>query len=178
MFASGKLTHWSHMSRIFMAEDNPGDVYMMDLALRESGAVFELEVAYTGKEALAFLEREKESGKPALGLILLDLNLPQHDGTDILRFVRQDPQLNSIPIVLFTSSDSPKDRLEAIRQGANRFIKKPSLLREYMAIGTTLKNMLESEAQPEAVSRPEAVSQNDGVSRNETFDSAVKSRSV
>jgi CheY-like chemotaxis protein len=140
------------MRRIFMAEDNPADVYMLDLALKESGAVFELEVAYTGKEALLFLEREKDSTKPLLDLILLDLNLPQHDGTDILRYVRQDPHLSSVPTVLFTSSDSPKDRLKAIREGADRFIKKPSQLREYLAIGTTLKNMLDNEVQPEPAS--------------------------
>jgi CheY-like chemotaxis protein len=139
------------MRRIFMAEDNPADVYMLDLALKESGITFQLEVAYTGKEALAFLEREKESSKPTLDLILLDLNLPQHDGTDILRYVRQEPNLSSVPTVLFTSSDSPKDRLTAIREGADRFIRKPSQLRDYMAIGTTLRNMLENEIQPDPV---------------------------
>jgi len=139
------------MRRIFMAEDNPADVYMLELALKESGVSFELEVAYTGKEALAFLEREKDSARRCLDLILLDLNLPQHDGTDILRFVRQEPQLRSIPTVLFTSSDSPKDRLNAMREGADRFIRKPSQLRDYMAIGTTLKNMLESEVHPDPV---------------------------
>ncbi|MDP9055654.1 MAG: response regulator [Acidobacteriota bacterium] len=139
------------MRRIFMAEDNPADVYMMDLALRESGAVFQLEVAYTGKEALDFLEREKDSDKPPLALILLDLNLPQHDGNDLLRYVRQDPYLGTVPTVLFTSSDSPKDRLNAIREGADRFIRKPSQLRDYMAIGATLKKLLDNDARPEAV---------------------------
>ncbi len=129
-----------------MAEDNPADVYMLDMALRQSGATFELEVAYTGKEALAFLDKERGSGKPPLSLILLDLNLPHHDGTDILRYVRRDPHLGSVPTILFSSSDSPKDRLNAIGAGANRFIRKPSVLREYMAIGVMLKGMLESEA--------------------------------
>ena len=138
------------MRRIFMAEQNPADVYLLDLALRESGAEFEMEVACTGKEALEFLEREKDSNKP-LDLILLDLNLPQHDGSDLLRYVRQDPHLASIPTVLFTSSDAPKDRLNAIREGADRFIRKPSQLRDYMAIGTTLKNMLDNHARSEAV---------------------------
>jgi CheY-like chemotaxis protein len=135
-----------------MAEDNPADVYMLDLALRESGADFELEVAYTGKEALAFLEKEKDSGKPPLALILLDLNLPHHDGTDILRYVRREPRLCGVPTVLFTSSDSPRDRQNAMREGANRFIRKPSVLREYMAIGTTLKDMIEGEVQTDAIS--------------------------
>jgi two-component system, chemotaxis family, response regulator Rcp1 len=128
-----------------MAEDNPADVYMVELALRESGVAFELEVASTGKEALSFLDREKTSSRPAIALILLDLNLPQHDGTEILQYVREDPRLGSIPIVLFTSSDSPADRLRALRGGANRFIKKPSVLQDYMAIGGELKNMLKKQ---------------------------------
>jgi CheY-like chemotaxis protein len=140
------------MRRIFMAEDNPADVYMLDLALKQSGAVFQLEVARTGKEALAFLEREKSSDKGSLDLILLDLNLPQHDGTDLLRYVRQEPHLSSVPTVLFSSSDSPRDRVNAIREGADRFIRKPSELRDYMAIGATLKNMLENEVHPDPVS--------------------------
>jgi CheY-like chemotaxis protein len=92
------------------------------------------------------LEREKDSDKPPLDLILLDLNLPQHDGSDLLRYVRQDPHLASVPTVLFTSSDSPKDRLNAIREGADRFIRKPSQLRDYMAIRATLKLMLDNGA--------------------------------
>jgi CheY-like chemotaxis protein len=130
--------------RIFMAEDNPGDVYMMNLALRESGAVFELEVAYTGKEAMEFLEKEKQTDGPTLALILLDLNLPHHDGTEILQHVRQNPRLTSVPIVLFSSSDSPKDRMNALHEGASQFIRKPSLLQNYLAIGSTLKNLLEN----------------------------------
>jgi CheY-like chemotaxis protein len=140
------------MRRIFMAEDNPADVYMLDLALKQSGAVFELEVARTGKEALAFLEKERGSLKGPLDLILLDLNLPQYDGTDLLRYVRQEPHFRSVPTVLFSSSDSPKDRLNALREGADRFIRKPSQLRDYMAIGATLRNMLESEVHPDPVS--------------------------
>lgn len=133
------------MYRVFMAEDNPADVYMLKLALRESGADFELEVAWTGKEALAFLRKEIDSGNPQLALIVLDLNLPYHDGTDILRYVRCAPSLSSVPTVMFSSSDSPRDRQNAIREGASCFIRKPSLLTEYMAVGTTLKEMLEGD---------------------------------
>jgi CheY-like chemotaxis protein len=140
------------MRRIFMAEDNPADVYMLELALRESGADFQLEVAHTGKEALAFLEREKASSKCTLDLILLDLNLPQHDGNDILRYVRREPHLSSVPTVLFSSSDSPNDKLNAVREGADRFIRKPWQLRDYMALGATLKSMLENAVQPDPVS--------------------------
>ena len=132
-----------NIHRIFIAEDNPADVYMIDYALRESGAVFELEVATTGKEALSFLELELHTSERPLALVLLDLNLPQHDGAEILQFIRKDPRLSAVPVVLFTSSDSPKDRLTAMREGAHRFIRKPSVLEEYIAIGATLRAMLE-----------------------------------
>jgi len=140
------------VQRIFMAEDNPGDVYLMNLALRESGAIFELEVASTGKEALEFLDREKKTDEPTLALILLDLNLPHYDGTEILQHVRQNPRLTTVPIVFFTSSDSPKDRANAISEGASHFIRKPSALHEYLAIGSTLKGLLESKTRTNSAS--------------------------
>jgi CheY-like chemotaxis protein len=118
------------LARIFLAEDNPADVYLIEQALREHGVNYQLEVAEDGKEALKFLRsdtRVSECSQP--GLILLDLNLPQHDGTEILRCIRQSPPLASVPVVVFTSSDSPKDRLLAIQSGATRYFRKPSSLK-------------------------------------------------
>src|ERR1700722_9237165 len=100
------------LARIFLAEDNPADVYLIEQALREHGVAFDLELAEEGKQALTFLRGNaqfSEATRP--GLILLDLNLPQHDGTEILRCIRQNQLLSSVPVVVFTSSDSPKDRL-------------------------------------------------------------------
>ena len=133
-------------SRIFLAEDNPADVYLIEQALKENGVNSHLEVAEDGREALLFLRREgRFAGAARPELILLDLNLPQHDGTEILKRIRQDEELSSVPVVIFTSSDSPKDRFAAIRSGANHYIRKPSNLQEFMAIGATLKSMLRGE---------------------------------
>src|SRR5580692_6234043 len=130
-------------ARIFLAEDNPADVYLIERALKEHNVDFELEVAENGKDALSLLQRE---GKPLAGnrpaLILLDLNLPQHDGTEILQCIRQTEWLDSVPVVVLTSSDSPKDLLTAMQSGANRYIRKPSSLDDFMAIGAALKEML------------------------------------
>jgi CheY-like chemotaxis protein len=116
-------------ARIFLAEDNPADVYLIERALREHHIDFELEVAENGKQALCQLELQ---GKPLSenrpALILLDLNLPLHDGTEILQCIRRTPRLASIPVVVLTSSDSPKDLLEVMQYGANRYIRKPSSL--------------------------------------------------
>jgi chemotaxis family two-component system response regulator Rcp1 len=136
-------------ARIFLAEDNPADVYLIERALREHGVAFELEVAENGKQALSFLRRGdrflQENG-PAL--ILLDLNLPMHDGPEILQCIRQTHVLASVPVVVLTSSDSPKDQIKAMGSGANRYIRKPSNLDEFMAIGAALKDLLAHGPEP------------------------------
>jgi two-component system, chemotaxis family, response regulator Rcp1 len=135
--------------RIFLAEDNPADVYLIKRALREQGVVFELEVAENGKQALSFLQqgdRFLEERGPAL--ILLDLNLPQHDGAEILQHIRQNRVLASVPVVVLTSSDSPRDQMVAMGSGASRYIRKPSNLEDFMAIGAALKDLLAITAEP------------------------------
>ena len=136
--------------RIFLVEDNPADVYLIEQALREQGIAFNLEVAVDGKQALLFLQggaHVSEASRPAL--ILLDLNLPQHDGTEILRCIRQSRLLAAVPVVVFTSSDSPKDRHLAMQSGATRYFRKPSSLKEFLAIGATLKELLRGQPDPE-----------------------------
>ena len=65
-----------------------------------------------------------------LGLIILDLNLPRHDGTEILQRLRETAEFAHIPVVVLTSSDSPRDRLLANQFGAARYLRKPSNLEE------------------------------------------------
>ena len=130
------------ITRIFLAEDNPADVYLIERALKEHQVAFELEVAENGKQALSLLRDEQRANEDRPALILLDLNLPQHDGTEILQCIRRTPRLASIPVVVLTSSDSPKDLLDVMQSGANRYIRKPSSLDDFMAIGAALKDML------------------------------------
>lgn len=131
------------MVRIFLAEDNPADVYLIERALKEHNVAFQLEVAENGKQALSFLRRAAGLGKEGLpSLIVLDLNLPQHDGAEILQRIRQTSSLAGIPVVVLTSSDSPRDQLTAMESGASRYIRKPSNLQDFMAIGAALKDLL------------------------------------
>ncbi len=143
---SGAVTSYSAahaMVRIFLAEDNPADVYLIERALKEHNIAFQLELAENGKQALSFLQRVEglvEDGLPAL--IVLDLNLPQHDGAEILQRIRQTRALAAVPVVVLTSSDSPRDQLTALESGASRYIRKPSNLQDFMAIGAALKDLL------------------------------------
>jgi CheY-like chemotaxis protein len=138
-------------AHIFMAEDNPADVYLIRYVLKESGIDLPLTVASDGKQALTFLGQEGDGAEtPMPALILLDLNLPKHDGTEILERIRQDSTLASVPVIILTSSDSPKDRLTATELGATRYLRKPSSLNEFMAVGAVIKEVLAASSEPTA----------------------------
>ena len=131
------------MSEILLAEDNPADVYLIREALREHGVVFTLRVAADGKEMLAFLSGEPSPLTPEIPqLIILDLNLPRHDGIEILQRVRATTRLSRVPVVVLTSSDSPRDRMLATELGATRYLRKPSSLEQFLELGAVFKELL------------------------------------
>lgn len=140
------------MPEILLAEDNPADVYLIQEALHEHQVDFTMRVASDGGEVLRII-----SGAPAsfdlqtLGLIILDLNLPRHDGIEILERLRATSRLAHIPVVVLTSSDSPRDRQLANDLGATRYLRKPSSLERFLGLGAVFKFLLgQSATEPEA----------------------------
>jgi chemotaxis family two-component system response regulator Rcp1 len=125
--------------RILLGEDNPADVYLIRQALEENGITYSLQVAVHGGELMEVMARQP-SGIP--DLIVLDLNLPRHEGLEVLKMIRSSSDYARVPVVILTSSDSPKDRVAASALGADCYIRKPSGLEEFMAIGQTLKDLL------------------------------------
>lgn len=128
--------------RVLLAEDNPADVYLIREALSENGAACDLVVAADGSEALQMIARDPAAA-PSFQLIILDLNLPRHDGIEILEWLRQSGQTD-IPVVVLTSSDSMRDREQAIQLGAARFLRKPSGLEQFLSLGAIFKQFLET----------------------------------
>jgi CheY-like chemotaxis protein len=128
--------------QILLAEDNPADVYLIRHALAENNVECSLQIAHDGREALAFIRSDDSADNPFPDLILLDLNLPQHDGMEILQHIRRSGRLGGVPVIVFTSSDSPSDRLSATQLGITRYIKKPSMLDEFLAIGAVIRDVL------------------------------------
>jgi chemotaxis family two-component system response regulator Rcp1 len=126
------------MPEILLAEDNPADVYLIREALHEHGVDCALRVAADGKDVMTLLSGE---GAPP-DLMILDLNLPRHDGIEILQRVRATDGMAHIPVVVLTSSDSPRDRQVAIQLGATRYIKKPSSLEQFLELGAVFKELL------------------------------------
>lgn len=132
------------MREILLAEDNPADVYLIREALREHGVDATLRVASDGREVLQLICPEKAGAAvPRLDLIILDLNLPRHDGIEILERRRGSAELASVPVVVLTSSDSPRDQKVANQLGATCYLRKPSNLEEFLALGGVLKSLLD-----------------------------------
>jgi two-component system, chemotaxis family, response regulator Rcp1 len=129
---------------ILLAEDNPADVYLIREALREHGVDCAMRVASDGADVLRIISSEQgQAEAKRLGLIILDLNLPRHDGTEILQRLRATAEFAHIPVVVLTSSDSPRDRLVANQLGATRYLRKPSSLEQFLSLGEIFKNLLE-----------------------------------
>jgi two-component system, chemotaxis family, response regulator Rcp1 len=128
---------------ILLAEDNDGDVFLVRRALEKQGLQHELTVAKNGEEAILLLNRAgSDPNFEAPDLIVLDLNLPKVDGTQVLLRIRKTATLGSIPVIILTSSDSPKDRESALELGANMYFRKPTDLQSFMHLGEVVMTML------------------------------------
>ncbi len=111
---------------ILMVEDNPGDARLTQEGLRDGKVRNHLHVVADGEAALRFLRRESEhAGAPRPDLILLDLNLPRSDGREVLREIKQDPDLRRIPVVVLTSSEAEEDIVAAYDLNVNCYVTKP-----------------------------------------------------
>jgi CheY-like chemotaxis protein len=127
--------------RIFLAEDNPGDVFLVRRALDFHRIDYELCLARDGEEALDAV-RSAEKGDIVVDLLLVDLNLPRYDGGQIVAAARSSRILGNIPIILLTSSDSPHDRCRLIELGANLYFRKPTDLLSFMEVGQLVKDVI------------------------------------
>lgn len=112
---------------ILLVEDNPDDMELTRIALQDAGITAELAWVADGREALAYLQRLAPFEQaPRPDLVLLDLNLPQLDGRQLLQIVKGDPDLAQIPVIVLTTSVDDHDVRESYRAHANAFISKPA----------------------------------------------------
>lgn len=130
------------MPKILVAEDNPADVYLIRAALQEHGIDLPLQVAADGREVLQIIYQLENTAESQLNLIILDLNLPRHDGIEILQRLRGSERLGRVPVVVLTSSDSPRDRILASELGAASYLRKPSSLEQFLGLGAVFKELL------------------------------------
>ncbi|TJZ72079.1 response regulator [Chitiniphilus eburneus] len=120
---------------ILLVEDNPNDLELTLVALERSQLANEVIVVRDGVEALDYLFRRdryatRPDGNPAV--ILLDLKLPKVDGLEVLKVVRESPDLRSVPTVMLTSSREEPDLARAYALGVNAYVVKPVEFRDFL----------------------------------------------
>src|SRR5437660_12189099 len=98
----------SRPAEIFLAEDNPADVYLIRQALEERKLDHHLHVAEDGEKAADFLSSIGRD-KPCPDILLLDLSLPKQDGQVLLQQLRDHPSCARTPVIVMSSSDCPRD---------------------------------------------------------------------
>ena len=114
---------------ILMAEDDPDDRFLMEQALLEIASSRDLRFVEDGEELIHYLRRSGKYADPAFsprpGLIFLDLNMPKKDGRQALVEIKADPDLQRIPVVVWTTSDEREDKVQCKKAGADLFVTKP-----------------------------------------------------
>jgi CheY-like chemotaxis protein len=112
---------------ILLVEDNEGDVHLARKALEQWAGPVNLTIAADGEKAMSLLGAP--NGHEALyrpDLVLLDWNLPRLDGRGLLAWIKSDPRLKEIPVIVLSSSRSDADILEGYRLQANCCLSKPT----------------------------------------------------
>jgi CheY-like chemotaxis protein len=113
--------------RILVVEDSSADVRLLREAVREHGISVDLEAVADGERALGRLR----DGGDTPDLVLLDLNLPRMDGREVLEAIKRDPVLRAIPVIVLSTSASPRDVADCYARHANAYLVKPLGLDEF-----------------------------------------------
>lgn len=117
---------WTAPRHVLVVEDNPADVRLIREALAEANPAATVHPAADAEEALRYL-----AANPA-DLVVLDLSLPLADGHELLERIRSDQRLRPLPVVVFSSSDSPADIRRAYAAHANCYVTKPGQLDQFL----------------------------------------------
>jgi CheY-like chemotaxis protein len=119
---------------ILIAEDDPNDVMLLELAIRRNGISSPVRVVRDGEEAVEYLEGHGKYADrqkyPLPSVIISDVKMPRRSGLEVIEWVRQHPQCAITPIVMLSGSRIEHDVISAYRLGANSYFTKPSTLDE------------------------------------------------
>jgi len=128
---------------ILLVEDNEDDVFLMKRALKEAQVTNPLHIVEDGNEAVDYLAGNGEFADrnlhPLPAVVFLDLKLPLKSGHDVLKWIREQPSLKSLVVVVLTSSDEPTDVHTSYRLGANSFLVKPPTAEQLLDMAKSFK---------------------------------------
>lgn len=123
---------------VLLVEDNPADQKLTVRAFNRGRVKTNLQIVNDGQEAIDYLQNKGaffDKGKsPRPDLILLDINMPKIDGKQVLKAIREDQSIKTIPVIMLTTSDQEKDVIESYQLGVNAYINKPVGITDFVNI--------------------------------------------
>lgn len=134
----------SHFDRqvFLLAEDSESDVFLMQRAFSASGIPNPVKVVSDGEEAIAYLAGEGRFSNrqefPLPAVVLLDLNMPRKNGFEVLEWMRSQPTMKRIVVIILTASNRGLDADRAYDLGANFYLTKPSKYEDLVKMGKCL----------------------------------------
>ena len=126
---------------LVVIEDNPSDVQLLEYTLKDAGLRCDVEVIVDGQKALAWV-RKHIVGEPLPALVIVDLNLPKHDGIEILEEMQRGGMLDGTTVLVLSSSPSPRDSARVRAFPNTRYMTKPSDLDGYGDLAKVLEEMM------------------------------------
>lgn len=125
----------SRAKKILLVEDDPQDVELTLMALAEYDLAAKVEVIHNGAEVLDYLYRRgkfeaRESNNPIV--VMLDLKMPKVSGLEVLKIIKSDEQLRTIPVVVLSSSRQTSDLIDCYKHGVNAYVVKPMDFAEFV----------------------------------------------
>lgn len=147
------------VKNILLVEDDPQDVELILKALGEHGLANRVAVVDNGAEALDYLYRQGKYQTRAAGnpiVVLLDNKMPQLDGLEVLKTMKADERLKTIPVVALTSSGETRDLTDFYQHGANAYVVKPVDFSEFMKAVKQLGVFWTAVNEPPPTAREEA----------------------
>lgn len=116
------------MMLILLVEDDDGHARLIEKNLRRSGLNNPIKRLVNGRQAVDFLFKQGEfadNQDPAPMLVLLDMNMPELDGCQVLSLIKADGRTRSIPVVMLTTTDNPQEIARCYELGCNVYVTKP-----------------------------------------------------
>lgn len=110
---------------VLHVDDDPNDTALLQAASRNARVEFRLHNVEDGEQAIAYLNAAQQSRGSMPALVLLDMKMPRATGLEILRWIRQHPNLSRLPVIVLSGSELQEDIRKAYAEGANSYFVKP-----------------------------------------------------
>jgi CheY-like chemotaxis protein len=123
---------------LLLVEDDPDDIELMNEALKDAQIVYSIQTISQGDKVLPYLELCKKFPD----IIILDLNLPKLHGRDVLRLIKTSERFKIIPVAILTTASSQNEKDYCLKEGANKFLTKPSTVEGFNQTINTILNII------------------------------------